>query len=291
MTKGSDNEFPSVLFGELASAPATPGAGNWRLYTKSDGLYLVDDAGTPTGPFATGAGGLPSTGWVASGAMTFAAADDPTFTATMSGDVSGTYSVGMKIRLAQSTGGTKYFIITKVAVSGDTTLTLYGGTDYNLEDEAISNPYYSPVKAPFGFPLDPTKWTVRVTDITVRTQATPTQSVWYNLGSVSISIPIGAWHVSYQVHPVIIDAATASWILSTTLSTANNSASDVDFTIRCVSASVYILAAAVFRSKDLVLTTKTPYYLNTMAGNANTDNIHNANDSSPLIIEAVCAYL
>lgn len=52
MTKASDNEFPSVLFGELASKPTTPAAGKWRVYAKADGLYYVDDAGTETGPLA-----------------------------------------------------------------------------------------------------------------------------------------------------------------------------------------------------------------------------------------------
>lgn len=56
MTKGSDNEFPSVLFDEQGSAPTTPSTGFWRLYTKSDGLYIVDDAGTETGPLGTGSG-------------------------------------------------------------------------------------------------------------------------------------------------------------------------------------------------------------------------------------------
>ena len=57
MTKGSDNEFPSVLFGELADTPTTPDAGNWRLFTKADGLYLVDDAGSVTGPFVASSDG------------------------------------------------------------------------------------------------------------------------------------------------------------------------------------------------------------------------------------------
>ena len=56
MTKGSDNEFPSVLLDEQASAPTTPATGFWRVYAKSDGLYIVDDAGTETGPFGTGGG-------------------------------------------------------------------------------------------------------------------------------------------------------------------------------------------------------------------------------------------
>lgn len=59
MTKASDNEFPSVLFGELASAPATPAAGKWRLYTKAGGLYYIDDAGAEIGPLAA-AGSAPA---------------------------------------------------------------------------------------------------------------------------------------------------------------------------------------------------------------------------------------
>jgi hypothetical protein len=53
MTKASDNPFPSVLFDELGADPSTPGAGDWRVYAKSDGLYLIDDGGTVTGPFVT----------------------------------------------------------------------------------------------------------------------------------------------------------------------------------------------------------------------------------------------
>lgn len=56
MTKASDNEFPSVLFGELGAAPTTPATGKWRVYTKSTGLFIVDDAGAETGPFGTGGG-------------------------------------------------------------------------------------------------------------------------------------------------------------------------------------------------------------------------------------------
>lgn len=49
-------DITSLLFSEQASAPTTPATGKWRLYLKSDGLYVVDDAGTETGPFAASAG-------------------------------------------------------------------------------------------------------------------------------------------------------------------------------------------------------------------------------------------
>ena len=85
---------------------------------------------------------------------TYASADDPTYTFTISGDLTDKYSAGMRIKLTQTTA--KYFIITKVAYSSpNTTITVYGGTDYDLANATITNPYYSVVKAPQGFPLDP----------------------------------------------------------------------------------------------------------------------------------------
>lgn len=42
---------------EQGSNPSAPGAGQWRLFFKSDGLYVIDDAGNVQGPFGTGGGG------------------------------------------------------------------------------------------------------------------------------------------------------------------------------------------------------------------------------------------
>ncbi len=56
--KASDNEYPSVLFDEQGSDPATPASGFWRLYTKAGGLYLIDDTGSVIGPLSDSAAGL-----------------------------------------------------------------------------------------------------------------------------------------------------------------------------------------------------------------------------------------
>ena len=48
-----------VTLQEESAMPSTPATGKWRLYFKSDGLYIIDDAGTETGPFGTGGGSLP----------------------------------------------------------------------------------------------------------------------------------------------------------------------------------------------------------------------------------------
>jgi hypothetical protein len=235
----------------------------------------------------------PPNGWNVTNAMTYASADDPTYTATMVGDFTTIYQAGQKIQLTQATGGTKYFIITKVAYGApNTTLTLYGGTDYNLENEAITNPYYSMMKAPFGFPLDPTKWMVEVKDTNLRTQATPAQNTWYNVdASHVISIPIGAWHVSYQACGQFTDATAGTWIILFTLSTANNSESDADFSSRISGGSIVTLSATLAKTKYLMLAAKTAYYLNMETRNANLDNMYVNAGGGTTILRAVCAYL
>jgi hypothetical protein len=239
-------------------------------------------------------GGVPSSGWVSlAQTLTYGSADDPTYTATCAGvDLTSSLSVGMRIRLSQATGGTKYFILTKIAFSTDTTLTLYGGTDYDLNNEAISNPYFSVVKSPYGMPIEPAKWTVEVTDTSNRSQSSPVNGTWYNLGTATISIPIGSWRVNYQVAARMTDASSTAWNMWSTLSTANNSESDVDFTcIVTAGNSVIDFMTTFHREKPLTLTSKTSYYLNSKTTVTNLDTLANRNDLSKLIIRAVCAYL
>jgi len=165
-------------------------------------------------------------GWQSvSDSWSYASADSPTFTITVPSGAASIYSAGMRVKLTQTT--VKYFIITAVA---DTGLTVYGGTDYTLANAAISSISYSTQKAPLGFPLDTTKWTVEVTDVTLRSQVNPTVNTWYNLGSITISVPIGIWKVMYSCDIQWNGSATNTFQDSTvTLSTANNTQSDVDF--------------------------------------------------------------
>jgi hypothetical protein len=43
---------------EQAAAPANPATGNWKIYFKSTGMFILEDDGTEHGPF--NAGGVPS---------------------------------------------------------------------------------------------------------------------------------------------------------------------------------------------------------------------------------------
>jgi len=238
-------------------------------------------------------------GWFSAGeTWTYASADDPTYTLTISGDKTTKYYPGQRVKLTQSTGGTKYFLITKVAYSNpNTTITLYGGTDYDLNNESISSPYYSIAKSPVGFPLDPAKWTVEITDSSTRSITTPAANTWYNPNAADqISIPIGIWDVEYAgVLYVIKNSVT--WIyVEGTLSTTNNTESDANFTslISNQGASGNMSAQGIgMRRKTLNLSSKTLYYFNIYSDSSasNIDSLILSNTISPLKIRAISTYL
>jgi hypothetical protein len=159
-----------------AGAPATP-ANHFKLgqVTVADGATSITNANIADSRVASEI--LPTTplGWSkVQETWSYASADAPTFVMTVPAGATAKYSPGMRVKLTQSTGGTKYFIITAVA---STSITLYGGTDYTLNNEAITAPYYSTQKAPFGFPLSAAKWSVRVTNTSSASQ-TASDGVW-----------------------------------------------------------------------------------------------------------------
>ena len=89
----------------------------------------------------------------------FLSASDPAFVISVPGDMSWKYSIGMKIRLKQAGGNIAYFVITDInCVGPNTEITVDGGTDYDLANSKIIEPFYSTARVPYGFPLDPDVW-------------------------------------------------------------------------------------------------------------------------------------
>lgn len=87
------------------------------------------------------------TGWVASSGWTYASAT----TFTVSGDLTGVFTPGTKIKLTQTTA--KYFYVVSSSYSSpNTTVTITGGSDYTLANAAITSPHYSYNNNPQGFP-------------------------------------------------------------------------------------------------------------------------------------------
>jgi hypothetical protein len=161
--------------------------------------------------------------WMASGdTWTYSAADvSKSYLVIVTGDVTTKYSAGMKIKLTDST--VKYFIVTSVVESGgNTNVYLYGGTDYALTGGAISDVSYSTSRCPFGFPASPAKWQEITSNSGGDSQSTATQNTWYNLGSLHIHIPVGAWIITYQTTLTVGNATAGSKSANIQLSDRNN---------------------------------------------------------------------
>lgn len=87
-------------------------------------------------------------GWIPA-EETWTYASSTTF--TISGDKTGKYQKGDKIKLTQTS--VKYFYIIGVSYSSNnTTITVTGGSDYSLANATITNPYFSKAENPQGFP-------------------------------------------------------------------------------------------------------------------------------------------
>ena len=240
------------------------------------------------------------TGWVpVSESWSYLSADSPSFEISITGDKTSKYSPGMKVRLTQTT--VKYFIITKVEYIGpNTVITIYGGTDYTLDNAVISYPYYSMVKSPQGFSLSPAKWSVVITDSTDRDKSSAVTGTWYytEMGSNNISVPIGCWILSYKANPYAGSNPAGANYCQISLSTSSSAVSDIDLQGAIQGNSVYSFSSTITRDKVIELANKTLYYLilrGTSFGHPTANNLQLQNDASlygsKLIIEARCAYL
>lgn len=215
-------------------------------------------------------------------------------TITVPTDATGTYSAGMRIKITQSTGGTKYGIITKVTA---TILTVFFGTDYTLNNEAISSPYYANVKAPKDFPLAPEKWTLKFVATADITQSSPTGNTWYALTGYTLAVPIGAWDLTYEgVFAVNSTASQTAIRLTVTLSKSSATEDDIELSVYqgiTGPSGNHLILASVSKTKRVLHTADTTYYLNwrTVSSTGVVASLLTAYASQPAIIRATCAYL
>lgn len=252
--------------------------------------FALNPEGFPTG--ASGLGFVGFDGWTNDEheVWTYQSVDDPTGVIDITGDVRYKYSEGMRISFVNG-GNTIFGIITNVnqtLQSGNTRVSFLHEIDptdsqalYLMANSAITVMKHSSLKAPKGFPLNPAKWSVLVSDTADRNQATPTQNTWYNTGSNTISLPIGLWEVSIQGTIGADYGSTSgqkSVTVQATLSTANNSESDADFT--CFGYGTFLTSSSAIsfyvpfsKRKCLAITSKTSYYLNIRTISASLANI------------------
>ena len=164
--------------------------------------------------------GIPLIGWTSAGEVhTFASWDSATGTGVINVPSNATtkYQLGNRYRLTQATGGTKYAIIHGITT---TTLTLFFPVGTTLNNETISNPYYSQLDSPIGFDKDPVLWTL-VNRKTTRTTQGAGTNTYYNIGG-SLAINTGKWKLSAADLGLITHNAAGYMGFTSVLSTASS---------------------------------------------------------------------
>lgn len=282
-------EFYTTPAGSTTRVKIATLTSDGKLNLESGGTYDID--GIPhTHDY------VPDDGWIpVSQTWTAASSDDPVYQIYVSGNVTANadYKLGNKIAVTIS-GADRFGFIVKVGAydSGNnrTPVDVYGGTDYDITG-TMTSPRISKVKSPDGFPLSPAKWTVSLIDTTIRSQSSPVANTWYNLGSLSITIPIGVWDVNYQV-AMGQDGVTARYCstygcLSTSSSSKSNAICEVYFYIGLDDIAV----GQVSKNEQLSLTSKTTYYPITMSDVGSGSSLYAMNNRAKMVTTAVCAYL
>lgn len=259
----------------------------WADNVASTLAVSLNDAGTLKTTAVDTASTLKTTGWIAvTDAWTYASgATTNVGTITVPTDATTTYQAGDKLQFTQST--VKYAIITKVTA---TVLTVYMGTDYTIANAAISAISISRVKNPFGFNTDPIKWTVRYT---YTDNNSTTSATYAQVGAHQITIPIGSWRVYMYAKMQATLGGNNTGQGFVALSTATNSASDVDLITSGANPaiaslggiSIFIAASA----KHITLSSATIYYQIFSRTTALTWQVVGSDSAG--IIEAVSAYL
>jgi len=109
-------------------------------------------------------------------------------------------------------------------------ITVFTGTDCAIPNQTLGAFLYSHDRSPYGFPTSRNKWRVSLYNRVSTTQSSPVANTWYNIASMQLLIPTGEWSVSYRgsFGATCSSVATGNYaVVYTTLSTANNSESDI----------------------------------------------------------------
>lgn len=185
---------------------------------------------------------------------------------------------------------TEYGIITKVTSS---VLTVFTGTNGTIPNQTLSSPYYSGQKAPFGFPLEKTKWRLAYirTDGTGVTTSNSTYGAFQS-NSWQLTLPIGTWDYGYNFLGTYSSATNVSvfFALSPTALTGLTAVGAVGLalTSRIQPGAAGTFAQPVATRGVTTTTSPTAYIIYTLGSTTNA-----AVDGTALVCEifAECGYL
>jgi len=157
---------------------------------------------------------------------------------------------------------------------------------------AITSQDYSTQGNPFGWVSDKGRWLLETLCKAQYSQLSPTAGTWYNIASLSLTIPIGGWeYIGYKLQ-MYANRASGDAQVGATLSTANNSDSSSGLfrqTTGTNPATDYNTAMSF--QYPIRTTAATPYYLNEYTPGTGHTGIYVVGSNSTAVINALPAGL
>lgn len=188
---------------------------------------------------------------------------------------------------------TEYGIITKVAYSApNSTITVFTPSGYGIPNMALTAPFYSTQKVPFGFPAESNLWSV-ISLIGGGSRAVAVQT-WYTIDNFRLSVPLGAWDLGYDVMAGQSNTSAGIQAIKATLSTSTNTLVDEELTSGSIvrTSSTSITGIQHSRNKYIKQDTDTDWhFLGYIEAGAGTASFVLLASYGYHKIEAKCAYL
>jgi hypothetical protein len=160
----------------------------------------------------------------------------------------------------------------------------------------ISAVDYSGVKAPFGMPIQRSRWQVLTLNKVAYSQGAPASGTWYNtsIGAIQILLPVGSWDFGYSVQFGGFKSAAVLYEVYCTLSTTSSTETDFDLTswISAEGALGTITPRQLCnRTKRLDVSTATQYYFNGETSTASGGDISTYGSYGSSLVTADLSYL
>lgn len=232
-------------------------------------------------------------GWYKTGlnpTFTFVSWDSTTYTGIVSTNIDLTtyLTAGMKIKFTQNSA-IKYAFITAIT---STQLTLFLGTDYSLNNSGISDVYYSMLKAPYGFPMNPEKWELSFVRSSNDLYSTTTTTNFYGGANNKLTVPVGVWEIEYNYTIQFASADTSCYSrLALSQSSSEITAGSLASNLVMPLASGLTVSFRFINSKKYNLTEQTTFYLLFKNDIAYSNLYFVGSSALPCWIKAKCSYL
>ena len=195
---------------------------------------------------------------------------------------------------------TQYAVITNVSYSApNSTVTVFTGSDHIIPNMTLTSPYYSNMKAPYGFPVSKAKWNIIVPVFSTINASGTVASTTYNPGGLGINVPSGSWKLGYNIfYAVTPNAAIPDMYAGLQTSSSAFVAGEQDMTNRLITqgaATSNFTGFNAINHKFIELSVATPFYALVRNGSNMSSNQIRGNNSTTIpettYLYAECAYI